>query len=392
MIKCSILLLFTSCIFLLANTLDAQSYYPAYNFTTFAGNPGLGNVDASGSAASFNHPAAVASDSSGNVFVADTVDNTIRKITPAGVVTTFAGSPGIIGSADGTGSSASFNHPTGIAVDSNGTVFVADLGNSTVRKITSAGVVSTLAGTAGNSGYKDATGSAALFSTPIGVAVDSSGNVYVSDRINHVVRMIDTKGTVHTIAGNGTSGNSGDGGSALNATFSTPACLFVNSLGNLFICDPLSSVVRVMNVNDATAPIQTLAGNGTQGYSGDGSLATKASLNNPSSVWQDATGVIYIADMGNMRIRSVLGAKLSKETASVVNIYPNPSNGNFKVLTNATAGDATLEVVNVLGELVHTEKLNAQQTVVNLNLPAGVYNVVLKSGGSSTTQKIVIEK
>ena len=201
MIKCSILLLFTSCIFLLANTLDAQSYYPAYNFTTFAGNPGLGNVDASGSAASFNHPAAVASDSSGNVFVADTVDNTIRKITPAGVVTTFAGSPGIIGSADGTGSSASFNHPTGIAVDSNGTVFVADLGNSTVRKITSAGVVSTLAGTAGNSGYKDATGSAALFGTPIGVAVDSSGNVYVSEYYGQMVRLVTPAGVVTTLAG-----------------------------------------------------------------------------------------------------------------------------------------------------------------------------------------------
>ena len=314
MIKCSILLLFTSCIFLLANTLDAQSYYPAYNFTTFAGNPGLGNVDASGSAASFNHPAAVASDSSGNVFVADTVDNTIRKITPAGVVTTFAGSPGIIGSADGTGSSASFNHPTGIAVDSNGTVFVADLGNSTVRKITSAGVVSTLAGTAGNSGYKDATGSAALFGTPIGVAVDSSGNVYVSEYYGQMVRLVTPAGVVTTLAGS--SGNVGSNdGQGSSASFNCPESLTVDLSGNIYVADSGNHKIRKIT---PAGVVTTYAGNGTYG-SLDGT-ASSAEFSSITGVTIDSLGNLYVTDTANNIIRKITQSGIVSTLAGSSNI------------------------------------------------------------------------
>ena len=123
----------------------------------------------------------MAVDSSGNVYVADTGNDTIRKITPAGVVTTLAGSAGNVGSADGTGSAARFYYPLGVAVDSSGNVYVADTDNYTIRQITPAGVVTTLAGLAGNSGSADGTGSAARFYYPSGVAVDSTGNVYVAD-------------------------------------------------------------------------------------------------------------------------------------------------------------------------------------------------------------------
>ena len=163
---------------------------PGY-VTTFAGSAGLiGSTDATGSAARFKVPYGVATDSAGNVYVADWSSDTIRKITPAGVVTTLAGSAGQVGSTDATGSAARFSGPWGVATDSSGNVYVADRNNDTIRKITSAGVVTTLAGTAGQVGSADGTGAAASFNNPIGVATDSAGNVYVADFGNSTIREI----------------------------------------------------------------------------------------------------------------------------------------------------------------------------------------------------------
>ena len=150
--------------------------------TTLAGSaPASGSADGTGSAARFNKPGGVAVDSSGNVYVADRNNHTIRKVTPGGLVTTLAGSAGVGGSADGIGSAAEFYYPSGVAVDSSGNVYVADANNYTIRKVTPSGVVTTLAGSAGLNGSANGTGSAARFSYPNGVAVDSSGNVYVAD-------------------------------------------------------------------------------------------------------------------------------------------------------------------------------------------------------------------
>src|SRR5664279_4803616 len=157
--------------------------------TTFAGSPGVqGSIDGTGTAANLNFPVGVAVASSHNVYVADTNNDTVRKITPAGVVTTIAGTPGVAGSADGTGPAASFDTPQGVAVDSSKNVYVADSNNNTIRKITPAGVVTTLAGTPGVIGSSDGTGAAASFYFPDGVAVDSSKNVYVADSNNNTIR------------------------------------------------------------------------------------------------------------------------------------------------------------------------------------------------------------
>ena len=159
--------------------------------TTLAGTAGSnGSTDAAGSAARFYVPRGVAVDSSGNVYVADTNNSTIRKITAAGVVTTLAGLAGSNGSTDATGSAARFYNPFGVAVDSSGNVYVADFSNFTIRKITAVGVVTTLAGSAGTTGSADGTGSAAGFNIPLGVALDSSGNVYVGDSGNFTIRKI----------------------------------------------------------------------------------------------------------------------------------------------------------------------------------------------------------
>ena len=164
--------------------------------STYAGTPlTVGILDGVVSHALFNSPQNPVADSAGNIYLADYASHTIRKITPGGVVSTVAGSAGNAGTDDGTGTSAKFNHPKGIAVDGSGNLFVTDSGNYTIRKISSTGAVSTLAGKAGTSGSTDGTGSAALFSIPTGIAVDSSGNLYVSDTGNHTIRKVSSSGS-----------------------------------------------------------------------------------------------------------------------------------------------------------------------------------------------------
>jgi len=171
-----------------ATQTHAQSINTAYAFTNFAGLPAVSGVnDGTGSAARFFGPTGVALDSAGYLYVADTGNHTIRKITPASEVTTLAGSAGLSGSADGTGSAARFKNPIGVAVDNAGNVYVGDRDNHTVRMITPAGEVTTLAGSAGLSGSADGTGSAARFNYPYSVAVDSGTNLYVADFSNNTI-------------------------------------------------------------------------------------------------------------------------------------------------------------------------------------------------------------
>src|SRR6266566_2177991 len=179
------------CAFFGAIAAQAQQNYQAYSFATFAGFP-PGSANATDPrAAQFNEPYGVAADTSGNVYVADSANHIIRKIDSNGSVSTLAGQAGNPGSADGTGTAAQFNFPSGVAVDTSGNVYVGDTANETIRKITSAGVVTTLAGS-GTIGSLDGLGTAAQFFTPTGVAVDSSGNVYVADFSNSTIRKIDS--------------------------------------------------------------------------------------------------------------------------------------------------------------------------------------------------------
>src|SRR5688500_16983903 len=172
---------------LVASLAHAQSNYATpYFFTTLAGATSSGPVDGTGNAARFFTPQGVAVDAAGNVYVADTNNHTIRKITFFGIVTTLAGTAGSSGTTNGTGAAARFNLPRGVAVDTAGNVYVADTSNSAIRKITSAGVVTTLAG--GTAGSVDGTGAAARFLSPNGLAVDATGNVYVADTANHAIR------------------------------------------------------------------------------------------------------------------------------------------------------------------------------------------------------------
>jgi hypothetical protein len=218
--------------------------------TTLAGLAGSkGETDGQGAAARFYDPQNLAVDGAGNVYVADGFGNVVRKVTPAGDTTTLAGS-GTSGSADGTGTAAEFDDPTGITVDAAGNVFVADHGNDTIRMITPAGVVTTVAGYAQTSGSIDGTGASARFNGPAGVSVDSSGNLYVADANNDTIRKISPAGAVTTIAGLAGSQGNVDGLPA-DARFNTPGDVTVDNAGVVYVADSINSTVRRLVPNPA---------------------------------------------------------------------------------------------------------------------------------------------
>ena len=264
--------------------------------TTLAGSGVAGYADGTGSAAQFNSPSGVAVDSAGTVYIADSYNNSIRKITPAGVVTTLAGS-GTYGFADGTGTAARFDHPFGVAVDSSGTVYITDSYNNSIRKITPAGVVTTLAGS-GAYGFTDGTGSAAQFNSPSGVAVDSSGTVYVADQFNHRIRKITPAGVVTTLAGSGTAGFADGTGSA--AQFNYPTGVAVDSAGTVYVADVNNQRIRKIT---PAGVVTTLAGSGVGGFA-DGTGGA-AQFNLPQGVAVDSSGAVYVGDTNNNRIRKI---------------------------------------------------------------------------------------
>jgi sugar lactone lactonase YvrE len=262
-----------------------------------------GSADGTGTAASFNNPTALATDSAGNVYVADTNNNTIRKIAAGGVVTTLAGAAVVYGSSDGTGASASFRHPYSVATDSAGNVYVADSDNNTIRKITPGGVVSTLAGTAGVRGSADGTGAAASFSGPDGLAVDSAGNVYVADYYNSTIRAITPGGAVTTLAGAAGSPGSADGTGAA-ARFNGPQGLATDRAGNVYLADSGNNTIRVIT---PAGVVTTLAGTAGVRGAADGA-GTAATFAFPTAVAVDSSGDVYVADTGNATIRKVTAA------------------------------------------------------------------------------------
>ena len=249
--------------------------------------------DGMGSQAQFNSPHDTAVDALGNVYVTDTNNGRIRKISPTGIVTTFAGSTR--GYADGTGTAAQFTNPRGITIDIAGNLYVLDF--SKIRKITPTGIVSTLAGS--TAGYADGQGEAAQFNSPYGITVDASGNIYVADTFNHRIRKITATGLVSTIAGS-TAGFVDETG--ILAKFNTPYSLVVDNSGTIYVTDYGNSKIRKINTNGV---VTTFAGS-TSGYA-DGT-GTAAKFSGFREITMDASGTIYVADTNNNRIRKITSA------------------------------------------------------------------------------------
>jgi sugar lactone lactonase YvrE len=298
-------------------TLSVVAVNTAHGFvSTVAGVAGLiGSADGSATAARFHFPDGVATDSIGNVYVADTFNQTIRRITPAGLVSTLAGVAGQPGSTDGLGAAARFSLPASVTTDSADNLYVADFGNHTIRKVTSAGQVSTIAGVALSSGSADGAGVAARFFSPGGLSCDSAGNVYVADYGNHTIRKITSSGLVSTLAGTAGILGSADGvGTA--ARFNRPAGLAIDGVGNIYVGDSMNHTIRKITPAGLVSTVAGLAG--TAG-SADG-LGLSARFSIPSGVVIDNAGTVYVADNSNNTIRKITPAGLVSTIAGVAGI------------------------------------------------------------------------
>jgi sugar lactone lactonase YvrE len=288
--------------------------------TAGTGSPGYSGDGGPATSAQLDYPSGVAVDGSGNVFIADTSNHSIREVVQAtGNISTVAGNGNAGYSGDGgPASAAQLNHPTGVALDGSGDLFIADQGNNVIREVIQAsGNIVTVAGT-GTAGYSGDGGlaTAALLNAPAGVTLDGSGNLFIADSGNNVIReVVQATGNISTVAGNGSAGYSGDGGPATAASLNGPTAVALDTTGNLFIADRLDNVIRT--VSRATGNIRTLAGTGTAGFGGDDGAPTVALLNAPAGVAVDGSGNVFIADTSNQRIREVVANPSSPSLGSL---------------------------------------------------------------------------
>lgn len=331
---------------------------------TIAGNgvAGYSGDGGQATAAAINGPDGLRLDPAGNLYIADANNERVRKVNTSGVISTLAGT-GVGGySGDGgQGSAAQLSFPTDVAADAAGNVYIADFSNNRIRKVTPAGIITTFAGN-GVGGFSGDGGQATAAETggPYGVRVDAANNVYIAEWTNQRIRKITTAGIISTVAGKGISGFSGDGGQATAAEISGPVALTFDAAGNFYIADYLNNRIRKVTV---AGVITTYAGNGVGGYSGDGGPATAAEMEEPIDVEMNkTTGCLYEADWIIERVRVICGAVLPITLVSFDADYvpvnntvalnwstASETNNKYFTIEKQTSGDNWQTVANIDG-------------------------------------------
>jgi hypothetical protein len=331
--------------------------------------------------AAIGYPLSVAVDKAGNIYISDTDWAHVRKVSTNGIITTIAGN-GNFGSAGdgGAATAAELGDPRGLAVDGAGNLFISDNYENRIRKVDTNGIISTVAGN-GNASFSGDGGAAtnAALNGPTGVAVDTAGNLFIADNGNNRIRKVDTNGMISTVAGNGSNGFAGDGGQATDAELKLTGyfCgIAVDSIGNLFIADVDNNGIRQVAPNGV---ITTVSGNVTNGFAGDGGPAANAALGGPRSVTVDSKGRVYIADSSNNRIRELGSAWLP--TLTLDNISAAQQGNIYSVSvadTNGSITSSSAKLTVVLPLKSFTQKASGGNLKIELTGPAN-FNYILQS-------------
>lgn len=352
--------------------------------TTIAGTDSMGYSGDGGLAknAIIGQPAGIAVDRYDNIYFAAFDYNVIRKIDTSGIITTVVGT-GIKGySGDGgLAKNAELYYPVGLHFDNFDNLYIADDGNHVIRKVSPSGIISTIAGN-GTSGFSGDGGIAtdAQLNLPTGVTTDQFGNVYIADYFNHRIRKVNTSGIISTIAGNGFLGYSGDAGAAAITSSVEAYQVETDGAGNIYTGEAWNHVVRKI---DEFGIISTVTGNGTEDFYGDSLLAIKGAVYLPCGIAFDKKGNLYIADALNDRIRMVTNAGVPKTSIHRVaaqklsfSIFPNPSNGNFTITSSGRQlRAATIHISDMAGRHLWKQQTtpNNNSYIIKANLPSGIY-------------------
>jgi uncharacterized protein (TIGR03437 family) len=387
--------------------------------TTVAGTgvPGYSGDGAAAVNAQINTPTGVFADTAGNIYIAEPGNQRIRKVNPSGIITTIAGNGSKGYSGDGgQATAASLFNAVRVAVDPSGNVVIADQSNHRIRRVTPAGIITTIAGNgagtpaAGAFSGDGGQATAASLNNPTALAITPAGVIYFADQFNQRIRKIAADGTINTIAGNGTAGFAGDGGPALAASLNFPGGMALDASGNLYVNDDLNYRTRRISTSGT---ITTVAGNGVQGFSGDGGLATAAELNGNFGATVDAAGNLYIADSTNNRIREVYGAATPGPTPAItpsgivpiysssttiqpgswISIYGNnlsPGTANWNNDFPTILGDTSVTIDGKLAYLWYVSP-----TQINLQAPddsntGKPVNVVVTTPTGSTASTVIL--
>ncbi len=354
---------------------------------TSAGHGGDGGIATN---AQLVEPYAVSVDANNNLYITDYWYYEVRKVmSSTGIIDTFAGNRSTGGTGDGgLAKRATFNSVFGLCVDTfRNVIYISDEWGARVRKVDmSSMIISAFAGS-GSSGYSGDGGlaTAAKFSRVLGLAIDKHGNVYIGDWDNGRIRKVDavTK-IITTVVGNGIVGYSGDGGLATNAKIDKPTAICFDSCGNLYFSDENNN--RVRKVDLTTGIINTIAGNGTPGFSGDGGLPTLAQLNHPTGICVDKNNNLFIADYFNHRVRKISNltscltlSETFPEESDEISAFPNPANSKIEIVNNHS-GESDFIITDVFGQVVLKRKLTKKQETIYIDtFPVGVYVLTLTS-------------